>query len=138
MGRTARGVTGIELEEGDAVIAMEALAPSEQGTLLTICEHGYGKRTPMDEYRLQNRGGKGIITIKTTDRNGPVMAVVQVEDRDELMLVTNRGKIIRSAVKDIRVQGRDTQGVRLISMEADEKVVGQARLVEQDEANGEA
>ena len=133
MGRAARGVTGIELEEGDAVIAMEALAPSGQGTLLTICENGYGKRTSMDEYRLQNRGGKGIITIKTTDRNGPVVGVVQVEDRDELMLVTNRGKIIRSAVKDVRVQGRDTQGVRLISVEAGEKVVGQARLAEQEE-----
>ncbi len=133
MGRAARGVTGIELDAEDAVIAMEALAPSEQGTLLTVCENGYGKRTPMDEYRLQNRGGKGIITIKTTDRNGPVVGVVQVEDADEVMLVTNRGKIIRSAVKGIRVQGRDTQGVRLISVEADEKVVGHARLAEQEE-----
>ncbi|HWP35232.1 MAG TPA: DNA gyrase subunit A [Thermodesulfobacteriota bacterium] len=130
MGRSARGVTGIELEEGDAVIAMEALAPAEQGTLLTICENGYGKRTPMDEYRVQNRGGKGIITIKTSDRNGPVVGVCQVTDADEVMLVTNRGKIIRCAVKDIRVQGRDTQGVRLISVEAGEKVVGYARLAE--------
>jgi DNA gyrase subunit A len=138
MGRAARGVTGIELEEGDAVIAMEALAPSEQGTLLTICENGYGKRTPMDEYRLQNRGGKGIITIKTTDRNGHVVGVVQVEDRDELMLVTNRGKIIRSAVKDVRVQGRDTQGVRLISVEPGEKVVGHARLAEPETDESES
>jgi DNA gyrase subunit A len=133
MGRNARGVTGIELEDGDAVIAMEALAPSEQGTLLTICENGYGKRTEMDEYRLQSRGGKGIITIKTTDRNGAVVGVVQVDDSDELMLVTNRGKIIRVAVKDIRVLGRNTQGVTLISVEPGEKVVGHARLAEKED-----
>ncbi len=133
MGRGARGVIGVTLEPGDEVIAMEALGPAEEACLLTVCENGYGKRTETDEYRLTNRGGKGIITIKTTDRNGPVVGVAQVREADEVMLVTNRGKIIRMAVKGISVLGRNTQGVKLIEIEPGEKVVALARLAEEGE-----
>jgi DNA gyrase subunit A len=131
MGRSARGVIGVTLEPGDEVIAMEALGSAEEATLLTVCENGYGKRTATGEYRVTNRGGKGIITIKTTERNGPVVGVAQVADDDEVMLVTNGGKVIRMAVEGISVLGRNTQGVTLIAVEPGEKVVGLARLAEE-------
>jgi DNA gyrase subunit A len=101
--------------------------------ILTVSEGGYGKRTEMDEYRLQSRGGKGIITMKTTDKTGQVVGVQQVTEDDELMLISNRGKIIRLRIKDIRVIGRNTQGVRLIELEEGERVVSLARLAEKEE-----
>ncbi|HWH79966.1 MAG TPA: DNA gyrase C-terminal beta-propeller domain-containing protein, partial [Candidatus Binatus sp.] len=98
-----------------------------------VADGGFGKRTEMDEYRLQSRGGKGIITMKTTDKTGRVIGVQQVTEDDQLMLVTNAGKIIRLRIKDIRIIGRNTQGVRLIELEEGERVVSLARLAEKEE-----
>ena len=132
MGRTAYGVRGITLREQDFVVAMEVLKPG--GTILSVTEQGYGKRTGLDEYRLQTRGGIGIINIQTSDRNGQVIGVAQVSDDDELMLITQQGKILRMASKDIRAIGRATQGVRLIDIEGDDRAVSIARLAESEEA----
>ena len=131
MGRTAGGVRGIELRDEDQVVAMEVLQPG--GTILSVTEQGFGKRTELDEYRLQTRGGVGIINIQTSDRNGKVVGVAQVSDDDELMLITQQGKILRMASKDIRTIGRATQGVRLIDIEGDDRAVSIARLAEKDE-----
>ena len=129
MGRTAYGVKGITLEEGDEVVGADL--PAKETTLLTVTENGYGKRTEEPEYRLQGRGGKGIIDIKTTERNGKVVGVTGVADKDEVMLVTNGGMLIRMKAGEISVIGRNTQGVRLISLEsADEKVTGISKLPE--------
>jgi DNA gyrase subunit A len=133
MGRTARGVTGMNLDGEDRVVAMEVLdAATEQSPfeILTVTEGGYGKRTPVAEYRLQSRGGKGIITMKTTDRNGQVMGSRQVLPKDELMLVSNRGQMIRILVSGISEQGRNTQGVRLMNVSAGEKVVSFEAMAE--------
>src|ERR671913_1082570 len=139
MGRSAYGVRGISLREDDQVVAMEVLRPG--GTMLTVTERGYGKRTELDEYRVQSRGGIGIINIQTSDRNGKVVGITHVTDDDELMLITQQGKILRMASKDIRTIGRATQGVRLIDIEGDDRAVSIARLAERDddtERNGEA
>ncbi|MFZ5445181.1 MAG: DNA gyrase subunit A [Myxococcota bacterium] len=136
MGRAAFGVKGITLEQGDTVVSAEVV---EKGTtLLTVTENGYGKRTLEEEYRVQGRGGKGIIDIKTTERNGPVVGAVQVKDDDEVMLVTSGGVLIRMGVNDISVIGRNTQGVRLITLDDEkEKVVGISHLPKEDsEENG--
>jgi DNA gyrase subunit A len=130
MGRTAGGVRGIELRDDDQVVAMEVLRPG--GTILSVTEQGYGKRTELDEYRVQSRGGVGIINIQTSDRNGKVVGVVQVDDDAELMLITQQGKILRMASKGIRTIGRATQGVRLIDIEGDDRAVSIARLAEKD------
>ncbi|MBK7859297.1 MAG: DNA gyrase subunit A [Archangiaceae bacterium] len=129
MGRGAYGVKGITLDEGDDVVSAELV---EKGTtILTVTENGYGKRTQEDEYRIQGRGGKGVIDIKTTDRNGRVVGAVQVKDEDQVMIVTNGGMLIRMKVKEISVIGRNTQGVRLITLEAEnEKVAGISRLAD--------
>ncbi|MEW6721259.1 MAG: DNA gyrase subunit A [Thermodesulfobacteriota bacterium] len=131
MGRSAVGVRGIDLEEGDVVVGMDILRP--QGTMLTVTEKGYGKRTDVEEYRKQSRGGKGVITLKVTEKTGPVTGVCQVLDTDDVMLVTDGGKIIRMAVGEIRVIGRNTQGVRLIGLEEKERVSSIARLAEKEE-----
>jgi len=131
MGRNAYGVKGISLREGDAVVAMEVLTPG--GTILSVTEQGYGKRTEIEEYRLQSRGGIGIINIQTSERNGKVIGVAHVSDDAELMLITQQGKILRMAAKDIRTIGRATQGVRLIDIEGDDRAVSIARLAEKDE-----
>jgi len=130
-GRGTFGVVGMRLDAGDKVVSMEILSPGAD--VLTVSEGGYGKRTAMDEYRLQSRGGKGVITMKTTDKTGRVIGVQQVTEEDQLMLVTNSGKIIRLRIKDIRVIGRNTQGVRLIDVEEGERVVSLARLAEKEE-----
>jgi DNA gyrase subunit A len=138
-GRTARGVRAISLAKGDEVVSAEVLRST--GTILSVTANGYGKRTALDEYRLQSRGGKGIITIKTTERNGPVVGALQVQDPDEVILITNNGVLIRMAVADISIIGRNTQGVRLISLGSrEEKVTGVARVVETetDESGDEA
>ncbi|HLL53015.1 MAG TPA: DNA gyrase subunit A, partial [Myxococcaceae bacterium] len=129
MGRTAYGVKGITLDEGDEVVGADLV--EKETTILTVTENGYGKRTVEDEYRTQGRGGKGLIDIKTTDRNGKVAGIVQVKDADEVMIVTNGGMLIRMKVNEISVIGRNTQGVRLITLEsADEKVTGISKLPE--------
>ncbi|MBM4311293.1 MAG: DNA gyrase subunit A [Deltaproteobacteria bacterium] len=128
MGRTSRGVRGIALSKGDEVVGMEVLRGDS--TLLTITERGYGKRSNAAEYRRQTRGGKGIITIKADERNGNVVGIKQVVEEDNLMIITSSGKIIRIGVHNISVIGRNTKGVRLISVDKDERVVGVTRLVE--------
>ena len=130
MGRTAGGVRGIELRDDDAVVAMQVLEPA--GTILSVTERGYGKRTELDEYRVQSRGGLGIINIQTSERNGKVIGVVQVSNDDELMLITQQGKILRMASNNIRSIGRATQGVRLIEIEGEDRAVSIARLAERE------
>jgi DNA gyrase subunit A len=110
---------------------MEVLTPG--GTILSVTERGYGKRTELDEYRVQSRGGIGIINIQTSERNGKVIGVAQVMGEDELMLITQQGKILRMASSNIRSIGRDTQGVRLIEIEGEDRAVSIARLAEKDE-----
>ena len=130
-GRGTYGVRGISLREGDAVVAMEVVRPG--GTLLTVSENGYGKRTGLDEYRVQSRGGVGIINIHTSDRNGRVVGIANVHDDDELMIISQQGKVLRMVMRDIRPIGRATQGVRLIGMDEDDRVVSIARLAEREE-----
>ncbi|MEO5658063.1 MAG: DNA gyrase subunit A, partial [Nitrospiria bacterium] len=133
MGRTAYGVKGIELEDGDQVISMEVVRRRDGATLVTVTEHGYGKRTDLAEYRSQSRGGKGIITIQTTPRNGDVVAVIQVDPEDDVMLITAAAQILRLQVARLRVIGRNTQGVRLIDLETGDRVAAAAILREKDE-----
>ena len=128
MGRVAAGNIGIRMESGDEVVGMEVL--DEGATILTVTENGYGKRTRTEEYRIQGRGGKGILTIKTTQRNGPVVYAYQVTDQDQLMIITEQGKIIRLRAADISVIGRNTQGVKLIDLGEGEKVVAVAKVIE--------
>ena len=128
MGRIARGVRGINLRDQDEVVAMAVVRPG--GTLLTVTENGYGKRTELDEYRVQSRGGLGIISIQTSARNGRVAGIAYVENEDELMLITQQGKVLRMNTKDIRPIGRATQGVRLIEIDEQDLVVSLARLVD--------
>jgi DNA gyrase subunit A len=137
MGRTAYGVKGITLEEGDHVVGAELVHSGS--TLLTVTENGYGKRTTIDEYRRTHRGGKGIIDIKTSERNGKVVAMLQVTDADEVMIITNKGMIIRTRVAEVSLIGRNTQGVRLIDLRQEgEKVVGATRAPEEREADAAA
>jgi DNA gyrase subunit A len=131
MGRQARGVKAMKLAKDDHAVAMETI--EEGTTMLTVTERGYGKRTNISEYRCQSRGGSGIINIKITGKNGPVVGIVQVRDTDELMITTNRGKIIRIAMKGVSVIGRSTQGVRLMGLEEDEKITGIAHIAEKEE-----
>jgi DNA gyrase subunit A len=131
MGRTARGVIGIDLEAGDAVVAMEVVNPG--ATMLTVCEHGHGKRTALDEYRVQGRGGKGLINIKVTERNGRVVGIKQVTEADELMIMTTVGNLIRLPVRELAVISRNTQGVRLISLGDDDAVASVATIEEETE-----
>ncbi|MDH4098290.1 MAG: DNA gyrase subunit A [Nitrospira sp.] len=134
MGRMAYGVKGITLEEGNEVIGMETITPDSTTAILTVTEGGYGKRTPVGEYRVQGRGGKGIISVKTNERNGPAVGFLQVRDDDEIMLMAAQGKVLRCKVDDIREIGRNTQGVRILDLDGDEdRVVAVARLVESGE-----
>lgn len=126
MGRTARGVKGINLEEGDTVVSLDIV--DETCTLLTITENGFGKRTEFGEYRTMHRAGKGVITIITSLRNGPVVNVKSVREDDEVMITSSEGIVIRIPVKDIRVQGRNTQGVKIMDVRQGDKVVGVARI----------
>ena len=130
MGRNAAGVRGITLDDSDAVVAVDVVTADT--TLLAVAEKGYGKRTALDEYRITNRGGKGIITMNVTDKVGRVVGVRMVREGDDIMLITDGGKVIRMPVRDISVIGRNTQGVRLIGLEEGEKVVGVAPLAEME------
>ncbi len=130
-GRVARGVRGLRLGKDDRIVGMEVLSHGQN--LFTATENGYGKRTSIDEYPLQRRGGKGVITIKTSERNGQVVAILLVDDDDDLMLMADTGKLIRMSVSQISVISRNTQGVRLIGLLPDEKVAGVARLAEKED-----
>jgi len=130
MGRTAYGVRGVSLRDDDYVVAMAEVRPG--GTLLTVTEHGFGKRTEIDEYRVQSRGGVGIINIATSERNGEVVGVAYVQESDELLLITQQGMILRMQTNTVRAIGRATQGVRLIDIESEDRVVSIAKLAESD------
>jgi DNA gyrase subunit A len=144
MGRTARGVKGVTLAKGQKVVGMVTV--NEGSTLLTLTEHGYGKRTPVEDYRVQRRGGRGLITIKCSDRNGQLVGIKEMLDDQELMVLTRNGIMIRMAVNDISTLGRNTQGVRIISLKGNDEVAGMARIevpeaaavVEDDEADTES
>ena len=132
MGRGAHGVIGMRLEEHDAIVETDCLK-QEAGTILTVTEKGYAKRTEVAEYRLQGRGGSGIINLKVTEKTGPVVQVMQVADHDQVMVITAFGKIIRTHVRHISILGRPTQGVRLIHLDEGDTVVAVARVAEGDE-----
>ncbi len=125
MGRGAAGVRGIKLPPGHEVIGLSIVG---DGLILTATENGYGKRTSVDDFPVQGRGGQGVIAIQTSERNGRTVGAVQVDDEDEIMLISSNGTLVRTAVNDISVQGRNTQGVRLIRVEADQRLVGLARI----------
>ena len=132
MGRLAAGVRGIRLADNDEVVAMEVITDTNS-TLFTVTENGYGKRTPVGEYRIQARGGKGVINLKTTEKVGRVVGVILVHDSDEVMLVGASGNIIRMSVQDVRIIGRSTQGVRLIRIAQDDRLAAVAKLADRDE-----
>lgn len=135
MGRSAGGVRGISIDGDDEVVSLVVLSP--EATILTVSERGQGKRSDLEEYRLQSRGGKGIITMKVSDRTGGVVGVVQVDEADEVMLVTDRGRLIRMKVDEMRVIGRNTQGVKMLDVDDGERVVSLARLAEADVSSDE-
>jgi DNA gyrase subunit A len=127
MGRTAGGVRGIRLTEGDEVISLIIL--SEQGMVLTASENGYGKVTPVDDFPIHGRGGQGVIALQTSERNGRMVGALQIEPDDEIMLISSSGTLVRTPVSDISVQGRNTQGVRLIRLDEGDRLVGLERIV---------
>ena len=136
MGRTARGVKGVTLGKADAVVGLEILDRASKATILMVTENGFGKRTPIEEYRTQSRGGSGIITQKTTDKVGNVVGTRSVLDTDEVMITTDKGQVIRMMCSGISVVGRNTQGVKLINLNQDEKVTGLA-LINEDSGPGD-
>ncbi|MBI3794070.1 MAG: DNA gyrase subunit A [Nitrospinae bacterium] len=129
MGRATSGVRGIELEEGDYVVGIETVKPD--ATILTVTENGFGKRTPVSEYRVQSRGGKGVINIIASERNGYVVSLKAVRDKEEIILITGAGQVIRTSVNEISVIGRNTQGVKLLNTEGGTKVISMA-VIEED------
>ena len=135
MGRVSVGVRGIKLREGDEVVDMVVVEPG--ASLLTVCERGYGKRTDLDDYRVQSRGGLGLINIKTTDRNGKVVALKAVHDDDDLMMITANGMIVRTGLDEVRSIGRNTAGVRMISLKEGDKLVAVARLLVEGVVEGD-
>ena len=135
MGRGVGGVRGISLRGDDRVVGMTLARPST--TILTVCEHGHGKRSNIEDYRLTRRGGKGVINIKTTDRNGKVVAIIEVIDKDEIMMITQGGMTVRATLKDVRVIGRSTQGVRLINLKDDDLLTSAVRIEETNNEDGE-
>ena len=162
MGRNAGGVNGMDLAKDDYVVSMDAVQPdfeiikkeskkttdnldeleneaikdSLTSLMLTVSEKGYGKRTPLAEYRITSRGGKGVINLKSTDRNGPVVAALQVTEESDVMIITEFGKVIRVHANEIREAGRSTQGVRLLRLEDGDKIAAAAGILE-EEPNGE-
>ena len=125
MGRGAAGVRGIKLPSGHEVIALSIM---HEGLILTATENGFGKRTPVDDFPVQGRGGQGVIAIQTTDRNGRTVGALQVGDDDEVMLISSNGTLVRTGVDDISIMGRNTQGVRLIRVEKGQRLVGLAKI----------
>ncbi|MES9886859.1 MAG: DNA gyrase subunit A [Candidatus Sedimenticola sp. 6PFRAG1] len=136
MGRTACGVRGVRLDEGQQVISL--IIAEEDRTVLTVTENGYGKRTPVDQFPIKGRGGMGVISVKTSDRNGAQVGAVLVEESDEIMLITNGGTLVRTRVDDVSVMGRGTQGVTMIRLSKNEKLVGIERIESLDEEGDES
>jgi len=129
--RGSMGVRGMRIDKNVKVVGMEVLGPED--TLLTVTENGYGKRSSIEEYRTQTRGGKGVFSIKTSKRNGKMVSLLLVDSNDELMMVTDKGKLIRTSIEGINVISRNTQGVKLINLSSAEKLIGIARLPEEDD-----
>jgi len=138
MGRDTRGVRGIDLRSDDFVIGMDVVEDSEEQQVLAVSANGYGKRTPISDWRIQGRGGKGIIAMVTSDRNGPLVKLRLVRPGEQIMVVTNGGQIIRTHIDQIREAGRNTQGVRIIRVAEDERVVDVEPLTEEDEGEDDA
>ena len=134
MGRTATGVRGVRLGKGDKVVSL--LVIKRQCTLLVVTNKGYGKRSDIQDYRTAHRGGKGVITVKTSDKNGKMIAMMEVVDSDELVIITTKGMVIRQAVKDLRVMGRNTQGVRVIKLKAGDTIADIAKVISEDDEVG--
>ena len=137
MGRTAAGVRGMRLKSGDYIVGASVLAPSSDKTILTVTENGYGKRSPAEDYRIQRRGGKGVFAIKPSERNGNIVGSMIVEDDQEVILIADSGKMIRMGLDNVRVIGRTTQGVTLINLEQDERVVAMDILAQDDSGEEE-
>lgn len=137
MGRTATGVRGVRLGKGDHVVGLLVIR-NDQTTVLVVTEKGFGKRSDINDYRITKRGGKGVITVKTTDKVGKLIAMMEVVDRDELVIISTQGMVIRQSVKDLRVMGRNTQGVRVIRLNEHDSIADIARVVPEDdeEING--
>ena len=135
MGRSSTGVKGVSLHRDDKVVDMVVI--EKNASLLTICENGYGKRTDAGEYSAIHRGGKGVIDIKATERNGEVVACLEVSEEDEVMIVTANGVVIRVPVADISLIGRNTQGVRVITLDDGDQVIGMTRMVQGEQGEGE-
>jgi DNA gyrase subunit A len=131
MGRAAAGVKGIHVDPGDEVVGMVVV--KQGATLLSVTENGYGKRSWLEDYPVKHRGGKGVINIRTTKRNGKVVSIQEVSDNDQLMLITRLGIVIRCPISQLSVIGRNTQGVRLISLDEEDAVVDVAHLAREDE-----
>jgi DNA gyrase subunit A len=131
MGRTASGVRGMKLAENDQVVSL--IVPSNEGDILTVTQNGYGKRTELSEYPTKGRGTQGVVSIKVSERNGPVVGAVQVEEGDEMMMITDAGTLVRTRVAEVSQVGRNTQGVTLIRTAEDESVVGLQRIDEVEE-----
>ena len=131
MGRTATGVRGIKLGKNDVVIGMIVI--KNANTLMVVTEKGFGKRSEIEDYRLTKRGGKGVITVKTSDKNGKLIAMKEVNDSDELVIITTGGMVIRQSVSELRVMGRNTQGVRLIRLKDGDDIADIARVVPEEE-----
>jgi DNA gyrase subunit A len=136
MGRVSRGVRGMRLPEGARIISLIIADPD--GCVLTATENGYGKRTPVEEYPTYGRGGQGVISIQTSERNGAVVGAVQVNDDDEIMLISDQGTLVRTPVAGVSKLGRNTQGVTLIRLAEEEKLVGLERIAEADIGEAEA
>jgi DNA gyrase subunit A len=135
MGRSAQGVKGITLSTNDSVVGMVVVSGPDS-RLLTVCSKGYGKRTEVSDYRHTRRGGKGVINTKTSDRNGEVVSVKDVDEDDELMLISQHGILIRQPVRDISLIGRNTQGVKLINLDEGDRVIDVARVMNQNGDEG--
>ena len=132
MGRTATGVRGVNLEKGDKVVGLIVL--KRQSSIMVVTEKGYGKRSDMNGYRVTRRGGKGVITVKTSDKVGKMISLMDVVDGDELVIITSRGMVIRQSISDIRVMGRNTQGVRVIKLKERDKIADISKVIpEEDE-----
>jgi DNA gyrase subunit A len=135
MGRLARGVRGIRLQSGQRVISL--IIPGHKGQILTTCENGYGKRTAVADFPLRNRDGQGIIAMQCNDRNGALVGATEVADGEEIMLITDQGTLVRTRVDEVSIQGRNTQGVRLIKLDAEECLVGLERVLDPGEAGSD-
>jgi DNA gyrase subunit A len=141
MGRSARGVTAINLDAGDEVVSLETVPSKDSDTgllLFTACQNGYGKRTFVSDYRPQSRAGKGLIDIKTEDRNGPVVVALQVHETDQVMIITSGSQVIRVPVSEVPLRSRNTMGVRLVQLTEGERICAMARIVDDGSGLGEA